>query len=81
MYQREILSDVGMCLHKVLRFFAGRFYELEVANCFHAEVGEAALLTAIEFARATELQVVLGKLKAVFGGRERFESVAGLVAF
>ena len=50
-----------------------------MAQVAELEGRKAALIVASEFARAAELQVGLGDLKAVGGFFQHFEAVIGLV--
>ncbi len=62
-------------LNKRLCFASCRRDHLGVFDCFHAEVGQAPLLAAIEHAGAAQREVVFGKLEAVFRSRQRFEAL------
>ena len=63
MYQREIL-DVGMCLHKVLRFAGYTSRGCELLPCRRSE--EAFACRHIEFARSRGTAGRVGKLKNRF---------------
>ena len=72
-----ILCKGFILFKKPLCFRAGGLYHLKILKRFHRHIGDAPLLFAGKLARAAELQIILGELKAIFCRLKRSQSFDG----